>query len=178
MDFDNLTSAVLGPIFEKYGFHVERHHENYTRFKSSTVSITVCHDKRDWSNSLYIGDEFSCPIDEEVISTIFNAYYKIDQVSIEAFISTLGLFFENEGTTLLKGDRVTINAIEAYTVKKSESYTSELKNRRIFDAADKAWQDHRFGDFIEYISELKEYELSPSYRKKYEIAKSKHLTQS
>jgi hypothetical protein len=175
MNFNKLIFDKLDSIFQKHNLQVVEQFENYVKFKSEKSIVVISHAERENSNSLYIGpnEDFLYPINENVLKKVFNSVLRIEKVTPEAFISNLELFFKREGNSLLDGDIEKINAIKSYIHKESEEYTVKLMQRQNLDAANKAWEEGNFKDFIKYLDKMDKEQLSLSYEKKYKIAQQK-----
>lgn len=175
MEFNKLVSGSLELIFQKYKLYLAEQYKNYVKFKSEHIIITVSHDDRENSNSLYVGKNENSlyPIDENVLKDVFNSTLKINYVTMEVFINNLTVFFEGEGQPLIVGNAPTLKRVEEYVNIKSNEYTMELVNKQHFDAANKAWEAGKFKDFIKYLDKIDRKQLPSSYELKYKIAHQK-----
>lgn len=175
MKFNKLIADKLEPVFQKYNLQIFEQFENYIKFKSDKVVITVSYDPRENSNSLFIGksDDFMCLIDDDVLRNIFNSDIEIDYVTSQKFINNIVVFFSTKGKPIIEGDIDTLRALEEYIYKKSEKYTNDIINRQNINAADKAWKETDYENFIKYIDKMDKEKLPDSYKLKYKISLQK-----
>jgi len=178
MEFNRLVIDVLLPIFTKNHFHIEDQFENHIKLKSEKVEIIISHNGLDQVNSLSIvaAKGFSYPIDEEVLRLIFQCDVKIDNVVPEVFVKNLSLFFEDKGKPLLEGDALVLELIVKHVDKANKEYTTTLINSQNLTAADRAWEDTDYRNFIKYIDTVGLLNIPSSYQLKYRIAKKKSGT--
>src|ERR1700694_6040620 len=143
MEFNALVSDRLDLIFQKHNLHVIEQFKNYVKFRSDNIILTISHNDRENSNSLFIGRNESAlyPIDDNVLKDVFNSVLKINYVTPEVFVNNLAVFFEEEGKQLISGNADTLNAVEKYIYAKSEEYTLQLMEQQNLDAANKAWEE-------------------------------------
>jgi len=139
------------------------------------VVITLSHDNRESSNTLYAGknEDSLYPVDEEVLKSIFGTDLKLNHVTLEMFVNNLAVFFENEGRQLITGNVYVLDAIERFIYKESAIHTSQLIDKQSLDAADKAWEEGNYKDFIKYLDKIGRERLPLSYDLKYKMAREK-----
>jgi hypothetical protein len=80
------------------------------------------------------------------------------------------LFFENEGKPLLMGDLNRINELEKFSLERSRTYTKNILEKQIFEAADNAWDKSNYKEFISVIGQINKDKVPLSYQLKYKIA--------
>ena len=172
MEFNKLVLDRFGLIFQKNNLRVTEQLNNFMKIKSDTIVITISHDNRENTNSLYIGrkDSSLCPIDENVLKDVFNSALKINYVTPEVFVNNLAIFFEGEGNPLIVGNTDALKAVEKYIDKESKEYTAELVDKQHLDAANKAWEEGNYKDFIKYLDKTDRQKLPSSYELKYKMA--------
>jgi hypothetical protein len=175
MDFNELVFDKLGLIFQKHNLHVTEQFKNYVKLKSDRVVIALSHDVRENSSSFDVGtNEGSLyPVNNNVIKAVFNSDIKVRKINPEAFVNNLAVFFEGEGKALLNGDAFTLKAVEKYVQNESEEYTMQIVEKQNLDAANKAWQEGNYHNFIKYLDKIDIQKLPPSFALKYKIARQK-----
>lgn len=175
MEFNQLVSNRLGLIFQKHNLHVIEQFKNHVKLKSDSVIITLNHDERENSNAFYVGsnEDFLYPVDEYVLKSAFNSDLKINHVTQEVFVNNLAIFFEGEGKPLIAGNTYALEAVEKYVYKEGEAYTTQLVDKQNLDAANKAWEEGNYKDFIKYLDKTDRQKLPASYELKYKMAHQK-----
>jgi len=175
MEFNKLVLDRLEPIFKKHNLHVTEQFKNYVKLKSDNVLITLNHDERENSNAFYVGssDDFLYPIDEYILKSAFNSDLKINHVTQEMFVNNLAIFFEGEGKPLIAGNTYALEAVEKYVYKEGEEYTTQLVDKQNLDAANKAWEEGNYKDFIKHLDKTDRQKLPASYELKYKMAHQK-----
>lgn len=175
MEFNQLVLNRLGLIFQKHNLHVIEQFKNHVKLKSDSVIITLNHDERENSNAFYVGgnEDFLYPVDEYVLKSAFNSDLKINNVTQEMFINNLAIFFEGEGKPLIAGNIYALEAVEKYVYKEGEVYTTQLVDKQNLDAANKAWEEGNYKDFIKYLDKTDRQKLPASYKLKYKMAHQK-----
>lgn len=175
MEFNQLVSNRLGLIFQKHNLHVIEQFKNHVKLKSDSVIITLNHDERENSNAFYVGsnEDFLYPVDEYVLKSAFNSDLKINHVTQEVFVNNLAIFFEGEGKPLIAGNTYALEAVEKYVYKEGEAYTTQLVDKQNLDAANKAWEEGNYKDFIKYLNKTDRQKLPASYELKYKMAHQK-----
>lgn len=175
MEFNQLVSNRLGLIFQKHNLHFIEQFKNHVKLKSDSVIITISHDERENSNAFYIGsnEDFLYPVDEYVLKRAFNSDLKISNVTQEMFINNLAVFFEGEGKPLIAGNTYALEAVEKYVYKEGEAYTTQLVDKQNLDAANRAWEERNYKDFIKYLDKTDRQKLPSSYELKYKMAHQK-----
>ena len=175
MEFNQLISDRLGLIFQKHNLRIIEQFKNYLKLKSDSVVITLSHDERESSNALCVGrnEDSLYPIDEYVLKSAFNSNLKINHVSQDMFVNKLSIFFEGEGKPLIAGKTYAIEAVEKYVYKEGEIYTTQLVDKHNLDAANKAWEEGNYNDFIKYLDKTNRQRLPVSYELKYKMANQK-----
>jgi len=174
MEFNKLVIERFDLIFQK-NVHVVEQFRNYVKIKMGNLVITVSRDEREASNSIYIGSKESSlyPLNENVLRGVFNSALKIDYVTPEAFVNNLVAFFAAEGNALIAGNTDALKKVEKYVDKVSNEYTTELIDKQNLDAANKAWEEGNYKDFINYLDKTDRQRLPSSYELKYKIAHQK-----
>ena len=112
-------------------------------------------------------------IDDDILVKFFHSKLQLSQVPVEVFINNLVLFFENEAQPLLSGDVGRINELEKFDLERSQKYTYDLIEKQNLAAADKAWGNSNYRDFIQVMDKVDKDKLPPSYHLKYKIAQQK-----
>ncbi|MTK53331.1 hypothetical protein [Paludibacter sp.] len=175
MEFNKIVIDRFKQIFHKNDLRIIEQFSNYVKIESDDIVLIVSHDKRENSNSFYIGKKNSSlyPIDENILRTVFNSALKIDHVTPNVFVNNLALFLDGEGYPLIIGDISILDAVEKYILNKSNKYTAELRNNQNLDAANKAWKEGDYESFIKHIDTTDRQKLPSSYELKYKMAQQK-----
>lgn len=175
MEFNQLVLDGLGLIFQKHNLHVIEQFKNHLKLKSDSVIITLNHDERENSNAFYVGNnqDFLYPVDEYILKSAFNSDLKINHVTQEVFVNNLAIFFEGEGKPLIAGNTYALEAVEKYVYKEGEAYTTQLVDKQNLDAANRAWEEGNYNDFIKYLDKTDRQKLPSSYELKYKMAHQK-----
>ncbi|RRQ46497.1 hypothetical protein [Chryseobacterium sp. SC28] len=174
MDFNIQIKTQLFPIFQRYGFEIVEEFKNVLRFQSSITKINIVHNPFENSNTIWVGKRGKTDmieINNNLLILFFNSLLNLDKVSVEVFINNLVIFFENEGESLLIGNK--INDLEKFDLERSKIYTQNLLNQQNINAADKAWQQNDYENFVNIINGLNYEKLPKPYLLKYKIAKQK-----
>lgn len=172
MEFDQLVSEKIVPLFNTHDFIIAEKFKNYFHFRSTTIQAAIGHNELDKTNHFEIGkiDEFSYPLKGKLIKQIFGIDLKIDHVTKEIFVDNVSSFLKNEGAVLLKGDMPVIYEIKAFIEKESKIYTLQILLKQNLAAADRAWGQGNYTEFIKIIDSINKDDLSASYQLKYKIA--------
>lgn len=174
MEFNKLILDRLEPIFKKYNLQIVEQFKNRLKFRSAYVDIIIGHDDRENSNILWLGragDSFDkIEIDNQVMKEFFKSDIKTSSVPAETFANNFAIFFEREGSSLLKGDLNRIIEFEKFDQQRSEEYTTSLLDKQNLDAANKAWHEGNYKDFIKYLDKTDRQKLPASYELKYKMA--------
>ena len=74
---------------------------------------------------------------------------------------------------MIAGNTDALKKVEKYVDKVSNEYTTELIDKQNLDAANKAWEEGNYKDFINYLDKTDRQRLPSSYELKYKIAHQK-----
>lgn len=172
MEFNSLISKKLSVFFKNYNLQIIEEFKNYLKLKSDKIFIILTHDEREKSNALYVGrnENHMYPIDENVLKKAFDSDLKINNISQEEFVNNIAIFFEGKGRPLISGNVYAIEAVEKYVYLEGQLYTTELLNKQNLQAANKAWEQNNFKDFIRYLDNIEVRYLPSSYKIKYKMA--------
>jgi hypothetical protein len=174
MEFNKLIFEKLGLIFQKYNLHLVEQRSNYLRLQSSSVIIIISQNPLENSNTLWIGrnaaNSDQVEIDNKTLRLFFKSDLRLSEVTINTFIDNLVLFFEKEAKPILNGDLVEITRLEEFDLERSHLYTEKLLKKQTLEAADKAWENKNYNEFIKLINQTNKESLPLSYQLKYKIA--------
>jgi hypothetical protein len=177
MNFNKLVAANIIPLFKKYRVQIVDSRDNYIKARTHFVHVTLSHNQRERSTTLWIGDANNFGNDVEIRNTIMKEFFrsdlKIELVPVEEFIANVALFFETIGKPFLQDDLEALHQLVQFSMQINREYTAELiadQNRRL---ADKAWEANDFATFIKYIDAIDPQRLLPSYSLKYKMAMKK-----
>jgi hypothetical protein len=173
MKFNELVHNLLFPVLLNAGFEVVEELNNIIRFNSHNMEVRIVYNEYEKSNFIEIGrlGEMLYPLNDSVVTNIFNSELQISQVTPVVFVKNLGsLFTQKEGSEILKGN---IKHLVKFMEQESSIYTSELIQRQTLETASKAWEKSDYKAFIKSIGEIGIEKLPQSYQLKYNIAKQK-----
>jgi len=177
MNFNQIVLEKLEPLFLKYDLNIVEQRDDYLKFESSYLSIAVTHNKLEKSNTIWLSRNKKTTniveMDDTILRDFFGSALKISQVPMNTFVDNLASFFENEGKLLLIGDAEKMKELEQFSLKRSRAYTDELLARQHLSAADKAWKNEDYLEFVNLINQVNERYMLPSYKSKYAIAKKR-----
>ncbi len=176
MTFNEIVLAKVTPVLKKRGIRVIEQQTNCLRFRAGDITFTVLHNQWENSNSLALEgrkEESSIEIDNETLSSFFRSDLKLSNVPIDVFADNLAVFLESETELLLQDDARKFQALEAFSLDRSREYTLNLLRRQKLMAADKAWVDKNYSEFVRLIGGISNDDLPASYQLKYKIAHEK-----
>ncbi len=172
MEFNELVTEKIVPLFKRYGFQVTEEYKNFFQFKSALVEAIISYNELDKTSLFEIGrrDNFLYPITDNAIRQVFGLNVKIIQQTKEAFVNSIVIFLEKEGTVILSGDLSRLNNLKLFVEEESDIYTSQILEQQNLVAVNKAWDIGNYREFIELINQINKDKLPSSYKLKYKIA--------
>jgi len=175
MEFNQLVREKIVPLFKGYKFLVVEEYENYFRFESNFVEATISYNELDRTSLFEIGKvgESLYPLNDKLIKQVFGSDTKINQVTKEIFVDNIALFLKSNGSALLRDDESKLLELKIFSEKESEVYTFQILQEQNLAAANKAWENGNYKEFIKIIDQTNKDKLPSSYQLKYKIAKQK-----
>lgn len=176
MNFNQLISNKLSPLLTKHGLIITQQSDYTTKFESEELAITLSHSTREGSNTLWIDSkkpQKSIEIDDQAMKAFFHSDLKLNGLTKENFINNVLLFFGREGKELLKANSISLINLGNYDEQRSEKFTSNVVHKQYLKAANKAWENKNYSDFIRYIDKVGKNNLDASFKQKYKIAQQK-----
>src|SRR5882757_6133144 len=174
MKFNELIIERLGVILTKYNLHIVDQFENYLKLQSKNLNIILTYNSLENSNTFWIGRNIdnsdNIEIDDTLLREFFQSDLKISLCTTDLFLENLLVFFEREGKVLLGGNLNKLIELEEYGRERSRLYTMQLVDKQNLNAADNAWAENNYGEFIKYIDKINKERLPRSYELKYKIA--------
>jgi len=170
MDFARRIIEKLNTHFWRYGFHIVEERTDFLKLKSNKITIVFSHDWRGNENNFFFQN---IEINNDALKSFFHSDLKLSQLPIDQFVINLGLFFDNEGKSLMMGDEKKLSEIETFNLVRARKYTNNLIRSQVLPEADRAWHSKDFKNFILLLDKLDIGDLAQSYKLKYEIAKKK-----
>ncbi len=173
MNFSQLVLQQNRLIFDKYNLHVIEQDDNYIKLLSKKLQFIIVHNKRENSNTFFIGRKDKndvVEIDNDLLERFFQSKLELSEVSIDVFLRNLEAFFENEAKPLLTDDLNFITQLEKFDLERSNEYTLNLLMRQKLIAADDAWSQSNYKEFINLIDQINNEDIPASYLLKYKIA--------
>lgn len=83
------------------------------------------------------------------------------------------MFLKSNGSALLSGDESKLLELKLFSEKESEVYTFQILQEQNLAAANKAWENGNYKEFIKMIDQTNKDKLPSSYQLKYKIANQK-----
>jgi hypothetical protein len=175
MEFNQLVVKNIVPLFEGHGFLIVEQYKNYFHFKSNLVEATISYNELDRTCLFEIGkaNEFLYPVNDNLIKQVFGLDVKVNQVTKEVFVDNITLLLKSNGSVLLRGDESKLLELKIFSEKESEIYTSQILQEQNLTAANKAWENGSYKEFVKIIDQLNKDKLPSSYQLKYKIANQK-----
>jgi hypothetical protein len=175
MEFNQLVTERIEPLFKGYDFLVVEKYKNYFRFKSTLVEAIISYNELDRTSLFEIGrvDGLLYPLNDKLIKQVFDSDAKIEPVTKEIFVDNVALFLEGNGSALLRGDESKLSELKHYSEKESEIYTSRILQEQNLTTANRAWENGNYKEFIKIIDQTDKDKLPSSYQLRYKIAKQK-----
>lgn len=179
MEFNQIIVKKLDSLFTKYGLEVTEQSNDFIKYESQRLIITLIHNHRENLSTLYIGkdDRNLLMIDGNIIKKFF--YYNLDRIfiipekTIDDFVNNLLVFFNGKGKKLLAGDELLILKIEKFLEDANFEYTVNLAERQYIEAAKKAWENGNYWEVINNLKRVNKSHLPASLQKKLKIAEKK-----
>ena len=175
MKFNQDKLSEIKALFNEFGFSLQEESELHVRFESKHVLIVFSHNPRENSNTLWVKGKHTheIEIDNRLMKDFFDSDIKISELPIDTFLANLFMFFKEDGNDLLKSSESVISNLANYSEQRSNKYTEELIDKQYLEAAQKAWQNRNYHDFIIQLKKVSEEKLTPSLIQKLKIAQSK-----
>lgn len=129
MEFNQLISLKLHSLFAENGMERTEQTENIVRYESAVLHVSLVHNPRENSNSVWIGRKLSnaVEINNLVMRDYFDSDVKVDNLPQETFVDNVLLFFTGVGKRLLEGNERILVDLEKYEVQRALDYTIGLQ---------------------------------------------------
>jgi hypothetical protein len=175
MEFNQLVTESILPLFKEHNFFVVEQYRNFFHVKSNVVEVTISYNELDRTSLFEIGKigGFLYPLNDKLVQQVFGSDLKINQVTKEMFVDNIALFLKGSGSALLKGDENKLLELKIFSEKESKKYTLQILQEQILAAANKAWENGNYKEFIKIIDKTDKNKLPSSYQLKYKIANQK-----
>lgn len=179
MKLNELVLDRLGEILQKYNLKIVEQFDDYIKFKSKHVVITIFRDEKENIYQSFIGKSENTQflLDGNIVKEFFipnlEEQFIIPEVSQEEFVNNLQTLLEGSGRVLLEGDMRTFIRIENYVNQSAQNFTQSLVEKQIIEAANLAWSRNDYKTFIECLDKVKKEKLPASYLLKYRYAMKK-----
>jgi hypothetical protein len=174
MEFNIVIKQNLSHIFRKYEYEIITEGVNYLRLVNKYIVLIFSYNNLENSITFWLGtnDDTSdkIEIDDYILDVFFNSKARFSNKTLSDFITNWILFSEEKGKLLLMGNLEVINSLEEFDLQRSRTYTDSIKTEQILAAADKAWNQHNYGDFIKQMASLDLNKVAQSYHLKLKIA--------
>jgi hypothetical protein len=169
MNFEQEIAEIFSTLKEG-GFSIIEHRTDYARFQSKLITLVVSYSSLEHTFSIFLGrnnGEMN-ELSDKVFLNVFGTNFK--QLSGATFAGKIISFLQNEGSAIPQNDLSKISEVEAYSRKAANEYTSAIINRQNLEAADKAWNESNYRDFISHLDKVAEDALPKAYGLKRKIA--------
>lgn len=176
MEFRHIILEKLHAFFTECGLKIAEQSENIIRYESVILHISLAHNPRENSNTLWVGSKYTddfVEIDDQVLRDHFNSGLKFNNLPQETFINNALLFFMGDGEKLLKRNPQALSDLEKFSKERSSVYMNNLIEQQNLEAADRAWKDGNYSDVIKYLEKINQANLPSSYKQKYKIAQNR-----
>jgi hypothetical protein len=180
MQFDGSDFKQLHSLFAGFGLKAIGESAIKAEYVGNGVAISLAHDARENSNTLWVGRESSSfvEIDDQVVSEYFASDVKLSHLPQALFFQNVLRFFLGEGKELLNGNRELLIGLERFRDQRSRAYTSDLVKKQLLAAANSAWDDGNYAEFIRHFEALGSLDVPESMKMKYRIAKDRNASDS
>jgi hypothetical protein len=175
MEFNQLVTENIVPLLKEHSFLVVEQYMDFFHFKSNVVEVTISYNELDRTSLFEIGKTggFLYPLTDKLVQQVFGSDIKINQVTKEMFVNNIALFLKSGGSALLKGDENKLLELQVFSEKESEIYTLQILEEQNLAAANKAWENGNYKEFIKIIDKTNKDKLPSSFQMKYKIANQK-----
>jgi hypothetical protein len=170
MNFEQ-TITEITPTLETRGFLVVESRRHYTKFQSSKITIVVSYDSFEHSFSVFVGRR-NGEMNELTQDVYLHVFGRKSQNGIN-FAEKFIHFLEVEGKAIMENDTGKLDELETYCKRTAEEYTASIINRQNLQAADRAWAESNYRNFIAYLDKVAVDALPKSYNLKRNIALQK-----
>jgi hypothetical protein len=172
MNFEQ-TITEITPTLEKKSFSIVESRRHYTKFQSSQIAIAVSYHSFEHSFSVFVGrrnGEMNELTDNVYLHVFGRKFQQMDGITFaEKFIH----FLEIEGKAIMENDIGKVDELESYCKRTAEEYTASIINRQNLEAADRAWSESNYRNFIASLDKVAVDALPKSYNLKRKIALQK-----
>ncbi|MGN6568266.1 MAG: hypothetical protein ACTHJ0_09950 [Flavipsychrobacter sp.] len=177
MTFSENLINKLQPIIDEYHLLVKNMENDSVNLLSDHVKINIVYNKREESNTLWIGPnndhDFGAEIDNSILKDVFHTNIELGNVSNSVFIDNLLLFFRQEGNKLFTDNSRKIDQLIQYNEIKNQNYTNDLITKQQLALADQSWAKQDYRSFISFLEKIDKLRLPQSYYLKYKMALKK-----
>ena len=172
MNFEQVIAGISSTL-EMGGFLITEHRINYAKFQSKLISLVISYSPLEYSYSVFAGRKEGemNELTDKVYLNVFGLNFQ--QVNRLTFAERFTYFLNNGGRPIVENDMAKVEELEAYCKRASKEYTDAIINRQNLEAADRAWSENNYRDFINHLNKVVVHALPKSYRLKKEIALQK-----
>ena len=162
--------ARISYVLEKRGYAITEHSTNCVKLQSKLITIIFFYSSLEYTFTIFLGrnnGEMN-ELYDKVYLNVFGINFQ--QVTGASFAEKFISFLQNEGNAILQNDLAKIDEIEAFRIMAANEYTTAIINKQNLEAADKAWNENNYRDFINHTNKVAEDALPKSYGLKRKIA--------
>ena len=175
MNFNQTIIDKLDAILSAHYFVLTEQFKGSLKYENNGFYFSFTRDPREQMDVFWVGrhDGFPIEINNKILSEFFNSEIKIEQKTMDEFALNVYEFLRTNGMRLLQAKEQDYLALEYFSEKQSEEYTSEILERQYLDAANKAWEKKNYSDVLKALSHIDKNRLSISFKQKYKISKKR-----
>lgn len=169
MNFDPIVAAI-NEVLKGGNFLIVEQRSQYAKFQSKFIALIISYSSIEKQFSVFVGRSGKVMIElyDKVYLDVFGT--NLREAEGATFAEKFVGFLKKEGRSIVNNDLSKIEELESYEDKTSKKYTAAIINRQNLAAADKAWNENKFQDFIEHLNKVDNDFLSKAYSLKRKIA--------
>jgi hypothetical protein len=169
MNFEEDIAGISSTL-EKSGYSIIEHRANYVKFQSRLITLVLSYSPLEHTFTVFLGRNNGKikELSHKVYLNVFGTNFQ--QVNGTSFTDKFISFLQHEGNAILQNELSKIDEVEAYCRKAASGYTSAIVNRQNLEAADKAWSESNYRDFISHLDKVAVDALPKPYGQKRKIA--------
>jgi hypothetical protein len=175
MQFDQLVSRKLTSFFGEFDLIKVEVRADYVRYESNKIVVSLSHDRRDKSNTIWIVQKGSeaVEVDNHVLKFFFGSELEFNNLPIEHFVENVMLFFKGDGRALLQTALGTLDKLEKFSVERSRKHSEDLLMHQYIAMANREWRQGNYSNVLKYLDNVNKDNLPESLKLRYRIAMRK-----
>lgn len=165
----------LDILLSEYFLSPTERRNDFIKYQSEKMVIVISFDERERSGTLWIGKPGGKFV--EITEKIAREYLHIDALvnasTMQTFTTNVLHFFQGQGERLLRSDDRSLSELEAFSKRQSELYTLTLLKKQLLDAANNAWNEGNYAEFVRLFKDTDLQDFPESIKEKLRIASKK-----